>query len=68
MVKKTGWWWLFSSQPYECKSELVPMDTFLSRFIGNGAVTRIMEPPNAYNANDVGMQIVAPIINAAAGL
>ncbi len=68
MVKKTGWWWLFSTQPYECKSELVPMATFLSRFIGNGTVTRIMEPPNGYNANDVGMQIVAPIINAAAGL
>lgn len=68
MVKKTGWWWLFSTQPYECQSELVPMETFLNRFIGDGTVTRIVEPPNAYNASDVGMQIVAPIINAAAGL
>jgi hypothetical protein len=67
MVHKTGWWWLFSTQPYECKSEFVPMETFLGRFVA-GTVTRIVEPPNGYNANDVGMQIVAPIINAAAGL
>lgn len=68
MVKKRGWWWLFSTQPYECKSEFVPMNTFLDRFIGAGTVTRIVEPANGYNANDLGMQIVAPIINAAAGL
>ena len=67
MVKKTGWWWLTSTQPYTCKSEFVPMETFLARFIG-GTVTRIQEPPNGYNANDLGMLIVAPIINAAAGL
>jgi hypothetical protein len=68
MVHKTGWWWLFSTQPYECKSELVPMATFLSRFINQGTQTRIVEPPNGYNANDLGMEIVAPLINAAVGL
>ncbi|MFZ5442446.1 MAG: pectin acetylesterase-family hydrolase [Myxococcota bacterium] len=68
MQKKTGLWWLFSTQPWECKSEFVPMETFLARFVGNGTVTRIVEPENGYNANDVGMQIVAPLLNAAAGL
>jgi Pectinacetylesterase len=67
MVRKTGWWWLFSTQPYTCKSEFVPMETFLDRFVNNTR-TRIVEPPNGYNANDIGMKIVAPLLNAAAGL
>jgi hypothetical protein len=68
MVHKTGWWWLTSTQPYTCKSEFVPMETFLGRFLNNGIQTRIVEPPNGYNANDIGMMIAAPLINAAAGL
>jgi hypothetical protein len=68
MRRKTGWWWLTSTQPWECRSEFVPMETFLGRFIDQNARTRIVEPPNGYNANDLGMMIVAPLINAAAGL
>lgn len=68
MEKKQGWWWLFSTQPYECRSELVPMESFLDRFLSAGGVTRIVEPPNGYNASDLGMMLVAPILNAAVGL
>lgn len=47
-------------------AEFVPMDVFLQRFI-NDQRTRIQEPPNGYNAEDPGMKIVAPLINAAIG-
>lgn len=40
---------------------------FLKRFITDGTRTRIHEPVNGYNAEDPGMQIVAPLINAAIG-
>jgi hypothetical protein len=43
------------------------MDVFLERFIDDGTRTRIVEPPNGYNSEDPGMQIVAPLINAAIG-
>jgi hypothetical protein len=43
------------------------METFLHRFIDLGQVTRIVEPQNAYNDDDAGMSIVAPLINAAIG-
>jgi len=43
------------------------MDVFLKRFVTDGTRTRIVEPDNAYNAQDPGMQIVAPLINAAIG-
>jgi hypothetical protein len=68
MVHKTGWWWLTSTQPYECRSEFVPMETFLARFVNNRTITRIVEPQNGYNANDLGMLLVAPLINGAVGL
>ena len=44
-----------------------PDDEFLQRFIVDGTCTRIHEPVNGYNAEDPGMQIVAPLINAALG-
>ena len=52
-------------QEYKCYSEFVPMETFLKRFINDNTRTRIHEPVNGYNADDPGMQIVAPLINAA---
>lgn len=48
-----------------CHSEFVPMDVFLKRFVTDGTRTGIVEPVNAYNAEDPGMKIVAPLINAA---
>lgn len=54
-------------ESYKCYSEMVPMATFLSRFIAGDERVRIYEPPNAYNAEDPTMTLVAPLINAAIG-
>jgi hypothetical protein len=54
-------------QSFKCYSELVPMATFLDRFIQGNQRVRIYEPPNAYNEQDPTMKIVAPLINAAIG-
>jgi hypothetical protein len=70
MEKKHHWWEYLEwplGQSYKCYSEFVPMDVFLKRFITDGTRTRIHEPVNGYNAQDPGMQIVAPLINAALG-
>jgi hypothetical protein len=70
MEKKHHWWEYLElplGQDYKCYSEFVPMDVFLKRFVTDGTRTRIQEPPNGYNADDPGMQIVAPLINAAIG-
>jgi hypothetical protein len=68
MEKKHHWWEYLQwppGQSFKCYSEFVPMDVFLQRLIGNDTPTRIQEPPNGYNAQDPGMNIVAPLINAA---
>jgi hypothetical protein len=68
MEKKHSWWEYFEwppGQTYKCYSEFVPMDVFLRRLIDYDTPTRIQEPPNGYNAQDPGMKIVAPLINAA---
>jgi hypothetical protein len=70
MEKKRYWYEYLEwplGQTYKCYSEMVPMETFLSRFINNNTRTRIYEPTNAYNAEDPGMQLVAPLINEAIG-
>jgi len=70
-MEKIHHWWEYLTVPpgqtYKCYSEFVPMDVFLKRFITDGTRTRIQEPANAYNAQDPGMSIVAPLINAALG-
>jgi hypothetical protein len=70
-MEKIHHWWEYLTVPpgqtFKCYSEFVPMDVFLKRFITDGTRTRIHEPENAYNAQDPGMQIVAPLINAAIG-
>jgi hypothetical protein len=68
MLKKQHWWEYLEfpwGQTWKCYSEFVPMEVFLSRFVGDNKVIRIYEPPNWYNNEDPGMQIVAPLINAA---
>lgn len=68
MEKKKHWWEYLEwppGQTFKCYSEMVPMDTFLNRFINNNSRTRIHEPVNGYNDEDPGMDIVAPLINAA---
>ena len=69
MEKKRYWWEYLEwppGQTYKCYSEFVPMHTFLQRFL-DGQRIRINEPPNWYNNEDPGMQIVAPLINGALG-
>ncbi|MEL6339590.1 MAG: hypothetical protein AAGJ56_05470 [Myxococcota bacterium] len=68
MEKKRRWWEYFEfpwGQSYKCYSEFVPMETFLDRWIEQGEQVRIVEPENGYNAEDPGMQIIAPLIAAA---
>jgi len=68
MEKKRYWYEYLEfpwSQTYKCYSEFVGMDKFLSRWINQNQRIRIYEPANGYNNEDPGMQIIAPIINAA---
>jgi Pectinacetylesterase len=68
MEKKRRWYEYLEfpwGQNYKCYSEFVGMDKFLERFINENKQVRIVEPPNGYNADDPGMKIIAPIINAA---
>ena len=70
MEKKKHWYEYLEwppGQSYKCYSEFVPMNVFLDRFVTAGTRTRIYEPPNAYNDDDPGMKIVAPLINGALG-
>jgi hypothetical protein len=67
-VRKKYWWealeWPWT-QSWKCPSNFTPFETFLARWIGNNAQSRIVEPENYYNDEDPGMQIVAPLINDA---
>ncbi|MBX2802066.1 MAG: pectinacetylesterase family protein [Myxococcales bacterium] len=68
MEKKRRWWEYFEwpwGQDYKCYSEFVPMETFLERWIEDDEISRIEEPENGYNDDDIGMSIVAPLINEA---
>lgn len=68
MEKKKYFWEYLEfpwGQTYKCYSEFVPFDVFLRRFIVDNTRTRVYEPTNWYNNEDPGMQIVAPLINAA---
>ncbi len=61
-------WYEYVSEPWQswkCNSEFVPMDTFLQRFINENQRIRIYEPPNGYNDEDPGMDVLAPLINGA---
>jgi hypothetical protein len=63
-------WYEYINEPwqdYKCNSEMVSMATFLQRFINDNQRVRIYEPANGYNADDPGMQILAPLINGALG-
>jgi hypothetical protein len=68
-MEKKHYWWEYlewpAGQTYKCYSEFVPMDVFLTRFITDNQRVRIYEPANWYNNEDPGMQIVAPLLNAA---
>lgn len=66
--RKKKFWEVFDApvgNSWKCPSGIVPMETFLDRFVGGNERTRIYEPPNGYNDSDPGMKIAAPLINAA---
>ncbi|ATB32800.1 pectin acetylesterase-family hydrolase [Melittangium boletus] len=63
-------WYEYASEPwqsYKCNSEMISMSTFLQRFINENQRVRVYEPVNGYNAEDPGMQVLAPLINGAIG-
>ncbi|MEZ4238017.1 MAG: hypothetical protein R3F59_18105 [Myxococcota bacterium] len=68
MERKHRWWEYLEwppGQDYKCYSEFVPFETFLDRWVDGDQVSRIVEPENYYNQDDLGMQLVAPLINGA---
>jgi hypothetical protein len=68
MLKKKYWWEYLQwplGQTYKCYSEFLPLETFLERWLEQDQISRIVEPQNAYNEQDPGMQLVAPLIQAA---
>ena len=63
-------WYEYVSEPWQeyiCRSEMISMATFLQRFINDNQRVRVYEPVNGYNADDPGMQVLAPLINGAIG-
>ncbi|MEO8604556.1 MAG: pectin acetylesterase-family hydrolase [bacterium] len=64
-VRKKYWYEIPIGQTWKCPSGNVPFDAFLTKFITNSAQSRVVEPENYYNNEDLGMQIVAPLINDA---
>jgi len=64
-VRKKYWWEIPIGQTWKCPSGNKPMETFLNDWIVNNTKPRIVEPENYYNNEDLGMQIVAPLINDA---
>ena len=68
-IRKKYWYeYILYPSPTEtwiCPSGQVNFDQFLSRWIGSNQQVRTVEPQNAYNDEDPGMIIVAPLINDA---
>ena len=69
-IRKKRWYEFWEwpwSQGWKCPGGVAQygMDKFIDRWIQNGDVLRWVEPYNAYNAQDPGMQIVAPLIDDA---
>ncbi len=60
------WQWPWS-QSWKCPGGVAQyaFERFFDSWIENGAVIRWVEPFNAYNAEDPGLQIVGPLINDA---
>jgi hypothetical protein len=53
------------SQSWKCPSGQTPFETFLTKWLTNNQISRVVEPENYYNNEDPGMQIIAPLINDA---
>jgi hypothetical protein len=60
--------WEYATEPwqsYKCYGESVSMADFLERFVDEDERVRVQEPSNGFNAEDPGMQLIAPLINQA---
>jgi hypothetical protein len=67
-VRKKKWYEVLEwpwTQSWKCPSGFLPFETFLDKWVTNNQQVRTVEPENYYNDEDPGMQIVAPLINAA---
>ena len=65
-VRKKRWYerWQWPwSQSWKCPSGFTPIETFLDNWVGNDQRSRIVEPPNDYNLEDPGMQIIVGLID-----
>ncbi len=64
-VRKKYWYEFPVGQTWKCPSGQTPFENFLTKWLTNDQMSRIREPENYYNNEDLGMQIVAPLINDA---
>lgn len=64
-IRKKYWWEIPWPQSWKCTGTFRPMETFLTNWLTNSQQQRIVETENYYNNEDVGMSIVAPLINDA---
>lgn len=67
-IRKKKWYEVWEwpwTQSWKCPGTFYPLETFLSAWLDNNQLLRLVEPSNNYNNEDPGMQIVAPLINDA---
>jgi hypothetical protein len=64
-IRKKYWWEIPWPQSWKCTGTFRPIETFLANWLTNNQRQRIAETENYYNNEDLGMQIVAPLINDA---
>lgn len=67
-IRKKRWFEAFEwpwSQSWKCPGTFQTMEDFIDGFIGEDRRYRLVEPPNGYNDEDPGINLVAPIIDAA---
>ena len=66
-IRKKYWYEIPWPQSWKCVSGFTPFETFLANWLNGNQKPRIVEKENYYNNEDLGMQIVAPLINDAIG-
>jgi hypothetical protein len=64
-IRKKYWWEIPWPQSWKCTGTFRPFETFLANWLNGNQQQRIVEKENYYNNEDLGMQIVAPLINDA---
>jgi hypothetical protein len=67
-MRKRKWYEYISwnpTQEWTCAKGFTPISSFLSVWVNNDRVVRMVEPYNRYNEQDATMRVVAPLINGA---